>query len=275
MKIKIHPLFISFGAYYAATGRITEFAVFTVTAIIHETGHSAIAGNLGYKLDKIILMPFGAVAKGDIDGLKLKDEIKIALAGPLVNLAIGLLFVAVWWVFPETYAFTDIAAYANFSMAAVNLIPAYPLDGGRALFAALAKKTGRARAEKISGVIGAAFATALAAGFAVTLFYSPNFSLLFFAAFVAVGAVSREKDNVYVKIYGGTTEKCLMRGMPVIRHALSQNATVKKMMSILDCTAINEIAVYDGEKRVAVLTQDDVRRIMEKGEIYDKLKKFV
>lgn len=275
MKISVHPLFIVFGAYYAVTNRIFEFIAFTVTAVIHESGHSAVAESLGYKLNKMVLTPFGAVAKGDVDGLKLKDELKIALAGPAINVAVGLFFVATWWLFPETYAFTDTAAYANFSMAAVNLIPVYPLDGGRAAFAALGKKTGRAKSEKVSGIIGVVFASLLAAGFVVTLFYSPNFSLLFFASFALVGALSREKENVYVKIFSGTSERKLLRGMPIIRQAISKRATVKKLTSLIDADAINEIAVYDGDERVAVLSQNDILNIINKGEIYEKLEKFI
>lgn len=275
MRISVHPLFILFGAYYVATNRIFEFIAFTVTAVIHETGHSVVAESLGYKLNKIVLMPFGAAAKGDVDGLKLKDEIKIALAGPAVNVAIGLLFVATWWIFPETYAFTDTAAYANFSMAAVNLIPVYPLDGGRVVFASFAKKTGRVKAERISAILGAVCAAMLAAGFIVTLFYSPNFSLLFFASFALVGAFSKEKENVYVKIFSGTSERKLMRGVPIIRQAISKRATIKKLMSVIDTDSINEIVVYDGEKRVATLLQGDILNIINNGEIYDRLEKFI
>ena len=116
ISLSVHPLFFVFGLYYALTGRIFIFVICTVTAIVHELGHSFAAANAGYKLDKITLMPFGAVVKGDVEGLKFSDEIKIALAGPLINVAIGTVFVASWWLFPETYAFTDVAAQSNFSM---------------------------------------------------------------------------------------------------------------------------------------------------------------
>ena len=275
MKISVHPLFIAFGVYYAATGRIFEFAAYTIPAVIHETGHSAVAGNLGYRLDKIVLMPFGAVAKGDIDGLKLKDEIKIALAGPFVNLAVGLSFAAVWWIFPETYAFTDVAAYANFSMALVNFIPCYPLDGGRVLSAILALKTDGKKAHKICKAISVALACLLLAGFIVTVFKTPNVSLLFFAAFALAGATSKEKDNVYVKIGGGLSERKLLRGMPVVRQAVSKNITVKSLASVLDCNAVNEIDVYDGDKKITTLSQSRLSEILQSAEIYDEISKHV
>ena len=274
MKISVHPLFVAFGLYYAAVGRVFEFAAFTITAVIHETGHSAVAGNLGYRLDKMVLMPFGAVAKGDIDGLKLKDEIKIALAGPFLNLAVGLAFAAVWWIFPETYAFTDVAAYANFTMALVNFIPCYPLDGGRVLSAVISLKAGRKRAHKICKTLGVALSCLLLAGFIATLFKTPNFSLLFFAAFAFAGAISKEKDTVYVKIGGGLSERKLLRGMPVVKQAVSKNITVKSLASVLDCNAVNEIDVYDGEKKIVTLSQNELSEILQTAEIYEKIDKY-
>ena len=128
VRLKVHPLVFPFAFYFALTGRIWVFLVYTVSAVIHELGHSFVATKLGYRLNKITLMPFGAVISGNSCDFRPADEIKIALAGPLLNLAVGLLFVALWWFFPESYAFTDLAAEASFSLALVNFIPCYPLD---------------------------------------------------------------------------------------------------------------------------------------------------
>ena len=141
LKFSLHPLFFACGFYYALTGKFLTFLIYSFCALLHELGHAFIANGSGYKLNKITLMPFGAVVCGDLDNLKAKDEIKIALAGPCLNLLIGILFVALWWIFPETYSFTDIVAEANFSMALINFIPAYPLDGGRVLCAIIALYT--------------------------------------------------------------------------------------------------------------------------------------
>ena len=122
INLSVHPLFYVFGFYYALTGRIFVFVIYTVCAVLHELGHSFVATSAGYRLNKITLMPFGAVVSGNVEGLKFLDEIAIALAGPFLNLAIGVFFVAVWWVYPESYAYTDIVAEANFSMALVNFL---------------------------------------------------------------------------------------------------------------------------------------------------------
>ena len=133
IKLRIHPLFYAFGLYYALTGRIFIFIIYTITALLHEVGHSFIAEGLGYKLDKIILMPYGAMISGNLNGLKVKDEIKVAIAGPTINFLVAVFFVALWWIYPMSYAYTDIIAISNFTLAFINLLPVYPLDGGRIL----------------------------------------------------------------------------------------------------------------------------------------------
>lgn len=275
MSLSVHPLFFLFGFYYALTGRIFVFVVYTITAVVHELGHSFTASGAGYRLNKITLMPFGAVVSGNIDGLKFSDEIKIALSGPFINLAIGLFFVAVWWIFPISYAFTDIVAEANFSMALVNFLPVFPLDGGRIISAYLSEKIGEKRALKICGVIGLIISVLLIAGFIVTVFNEINFSLLFFALFVLFGSLGRAKNNKYVKIYTALSTERLKRGMVCKRYALDKTATVKKMMSMLDEGAVNEIAVFDGGKQIAILSQERIGNIIEKGDLYAKIGDYI
>ena len=275
INLSIHPLFFVFGFYYALTGKIFIFIIYTVCAVIHELGHSIVAANAGYRLNKITLMPFGAVVSGNIDGLKPQDEIKIALAGPFLNLSIGLFFVATWWIYPESYAFTDIVAEANFSMALVNFIPAAPLDGGRVVSALLKDKFGEKKAQKLVKILCVVFSILLAAGFILTMFSECNLSLLLFLLFVIFGAFGKNKENRYIKLYTALTVEKLKRGMDIKRQALHQSATVKKMLSILDVNAVNEIVVYDDEKRVGYLTESAINDLIEKGDIYAPLSKYI
>ncbi len=273
--LSIHPLFYVFGFYYALTGRIFTFVIYTITALMHELGHSLVANGAGYKLNKITLMPFGAVVSGDIDGLKLKDEIKIALAGPFLNLAVGLLFVAVWWLYPESYAFTDVAVEANLSTALVNFLPIFPLDGGRVLYAILALSMNKDKANLICKIIGGAFGLALFGLFIASIFFTLNLSILFFSLFVLFGAFGKAKDNKYVKIFSSVSQNALKRGMPVCYQAVSKDTTIKRLVSILDCNAINKVEVYDGKDKICTLSQSQIEEIVEKGEIYSPISKFL
>ena len=154
LKVTIHPLFFIFGLYFAFLGKVFSFLVFTITAVIHEFGHAFVSDRLGYTLNRVVLMPYGALISGDIENISYIDELKVALGGPLINAVIGVFFVACWWFFPETYAYTDTAVFACFSLAVINLIPAYPLDGGRMLLATLSLIINRKTALKITKWIG-------------------------------------------------------------------------------------------------------------------------
>ena len=120
----IHPLFLLFGVFYALTGRFFLFLTYTLTAVMHEFAHAAAAARVGYRLRRIVLMPYGAIIRGDLEGISFKDEIFVALAGPLANAAAALGFIALWWLFPDAYPYTDTAAFASLGIAAVNVQPA-------------------------------------------------------------------------------------------------------------------------------------------------------
>ena len=96
IKLSIHPLFFVLGFFYAITGQIFIFIICTATAVVHELGHSFVSASLGYRLNKITLMPFGAVVVGNIEGLRFRDQVKVAIAGPLINVAVSLFFIATW-----------------------------------------------------------------------------------------------------------------------------------------------------------------------------------
>lgn len=272
INLSIHPLFYLLGFYYAITGQIFIFVLCTVTAVIHELGHSFVASNLGYRLNKITLMPFGAVVSGNTDGLKFIDEMKIALAGPFMNFAISLFFIATWWIYPEFYAFTDVIVSVNLSMALVNLLPIFPLDGGRIIFCLFADRFGYDKSFFLNKIIGGVFAIFLLALFIVGAIKGLfNFSLLFFSLFVSLGTFSREKENKYVKIFSVLTKDNLKRGMPVKRFAVDKDIQIKRLVSLLDNRAVNEVLVYEKDKKIAFLSQEKIESVIAKANIYSKL----
>ncbi len=275
IKFSVHPLFFLLGFYYALTGRIFTFIIFTLSAVIHELGHSFSASSMGYRLDKIVLMPFGAVIKGQISGLNALDQIKIALSGPLINLLVAVIFVAIWWVKPQTYAYTDILVTSNLSLALINLIPAYPLDGGRVVMAVLKNKMGEKRAVNLCKVLGLLFALALFALFVYSIFTVFNLSLLLFSVFVLVGAFSNKVQSKYVRLYTGLDEKQLRRGVEIKRQAVSCDISVKRMLSILDENRLNELVVYINGKKSVVLNQSQINQIIEEGQLYQRLENYL
>lgn len=272
INLSVHPLFFVLGFFYALKGEIFIFIICSATAVIHELGHSFVSSSLGYRLNKITLMPFGAVVSGNIEGLKFRDQIKIAFAGPLINVAISLFFIALWWIYPDCYAYTDVIVGSNLSMALINLLPIYPLDGGRIVFSCLADKVGYNKAFTFCKILGGAFSLLLLVGFTVCIINGTfNFSLLFFSLFVCFGTFSRERENRYVKIFSSLSTENLKRGMPVVRHAVDKDITIKRLLLVLDERAINEVEVFDGDTKIALLTQKRIEEIIKNANIYEKL----
>ena len=272
INLSVHPLFFVLGFFYALKGEIFIFIICSATAVIHELGHSFVSASLGYRLNKITLMPFGAVVSGNIEGLNFGDQIKIALAGPFINFAISLFFIALWWIYPNCYAYTDVIVGSNLSMAIVNLLPIYPLDGGRIIFCLLAQKFGYNKAFTFCKILGGAFSVLLSVAFVVCIVNGIfNFSLFFFALFVCFGTFSRERENRYVKIFSCTSRENLKRGMSVVRHAVDKDITIKRLLHILDERALNEVEVFDGDNKIALLNQKSIEEIIKKADIYTKL----
>ena len=272
ITLSVHPLFFAFGVYYALSGKIFLFLTVTVCAVLHELGHSFSAQRAGYRLNRITLMPFGAVVDGADDDIKPLDEIKIALAGPFINLAVGVFFVAVWWIFPETYPYTDVAVNTCFSLAFVNLIPAYPLDGGRILYATLRTKLSSNTAQKICKGVGLIFCVLLISLFVVASVKGQvNLSLLFFASFVVVGVFGKKNHGKYVKMFADFPLEKTKRGMLCKKQAIDESATLKKLLSLLDEDCFNEVIMLSNGKPKATLSQLQITKIIQKYPLYTKL----
>lgn len=274
-SLSVHPLFFLFGIYYALTGKIFIFLICTLVALLHEAGHSFVAEQKGYKLNKVTLMPFGAVISGNIQGLKAKDEIAISLGGPIVNLLIAVFFTALWWLFPLTYTYTEVIVDTSLSLLLINMLPVFPLDGGRILFAFLSRKTKYKTAKKFCNGISIAFSILLLGLFILTCFFKLNLSILFFALFILFSVFPEKKENVYVRAYTDFCESNLLSGMEVKRHAVSENATVMRLVSLLEPNKLNEVAVYNKEGKSILLTQKEISTIIEKENLYAKIKEVL
>ena len=256
---RLHPLFLCVGVWYCFKGELFLFLLSTLVAIQHECAHAFAAAKLGYKLNKIVLMPFGAVIDGDLKGISLKDEIFVAVCGPLCNLFTAIFFVALWWFTPTMYAFTDTAFYSSLSIALVNLLPAYPLDGGRIfkcllVRALMEKYTQEAQAErlaeKICRLATLFFAFLFLLAFVILLFRKTlNPSLLAFALFLLFGAFGNpEKNAVYDKMDFSCRE-ALKRGVELRRIAVLSTCTVKDALRFLTKGSYLVLEVYDEDER--------------------------
>lgn len=256
---RLHPLFIVVGVWYCFKGELFLFLLSALVALQHECAHAFAAARLGYKLNRIVLMPFGAVIDGDMRGITFKDEITVALWGPLANLLTAGFFVAIWWLEPTMYAFTDTACYSSLSIALVNLLPAYPLDGGRILKCALARafmKTeteedkAERKAQRICRAVTWCFATAFLILFVVACMKGElNFSLLTFGLFLLFGGFgNKNKDAVYDKMDLSCKES-FGRGAEIRRVAVLESCPIKDALRFLARGSYLVLEVYDEQER--------------------------
>jgi stage IV sporulation protein FB len=201
IRLHITMLIVPFFAFWSSgRGDLVGFAIalgFTVvlfsSVVAHELGHALTARRFGVHTADIVLLPIGGVARIVNLPTRPRHEIAIALAGPIVSIAIaGTAFL---FLIPSllisTYAVTALNAlfYINVVLGLFNLVPALPMDGGRVLRGLLALKRDYLSATRIAARIGRAIAVA---GFVYAI-YSGNVMLGFIAAFIFFGAGTEER----------------------------------------------------------------------------------
>lgn len=271
LKIRLHPLFILFGIYFAFTGKVFSFLAITLSALLHEGGHYIVSSSMGYELNRITLMPYGAVLSGYAGDVTIKDEIKIAVAGPAVSGFLAIFFTALWWLFPSAYPFTDLAGKTNAALFFVNLIPAYPLDGGRVLYALASLKTGRKKGLKIAKIVTISISAALFLLFIYSCFHGINLTIAVFSVFLISGLFGFKKGD-YVSVYENFSVDKIKRPKVVRRAAVSENAKLKTLYSIVDKDYFYEITVVDGGGKATVkLSGDDLFRTLVSGKYYESV----
>ncbi len=129
-KIKIHPLTIFYGTFFLLMGDFLSFFFLGVLLLIHEIGHFLTAGILGCPLDKIYFYPFGGISKFQMDmNQSMKEEFLIIVMGPIFQILCYFMLLQI----PFTKLHLDILTNIHYRLLFFNLLPIYPLDGGRLL----------------------------------------------------------------------------------------------------------------------------------------------
>lgn len=194
-------LLVAWAAWAAWSGVGTGLAVLLGVAfllavfgsvLLHELGHALMARRYGIHTRRIILSPIGGIAQLEGMPRRPRQELAVALAGPAVNFVLAAVL---WVVLPVLGGAAVLADFlgsvmlANLGLGLFNLVPAFPMDGGRALRAILAERMGSHRATEIAAKIGRAIA--LVVGIAALVW--GHFVLALVAAFVwfAAGAELR------------------------------------------------------------------------------------
>lgn len=237
----------------AALDNVLFVLLLFACVVAHEYGHALMARRFGIRTPDITLLPIGGLARLDRMPDKPGQEIAVALAGPAVNIVIWLtLTLSGAAVGTETLgpggveASTGVAvrlSTVNLALALFNLLPAFPMDGGRVLRAALAMRTDRVRATRIAATAG----QALAFGLALWGLYSGNLMLMLVAAFVWIAAEGEAQD---VSMRAVTRGLLLRDAMITHFESLTPGDTLHTAGQTLIRTTQHEFPVLDGDGRL-------------------------
>lgn len=234
-------------------------ALFTCV-VLHEFGHALTAARYGIKTRDITLLPIGGVARLERLPEKPLQELWVALAGPLVNVVIAASLFA-WIRFADAFAplaqlsvtsgpFLERLMVVNVFLVLFNMLPAFPMDGGRVLRALLATKLDYARATQIAASIGQAMALL----FAFFGFFTNPF-LIFIAFFVWIGAAQEA---------GMATMKAALGGIPVKRAMMTDFRTLQpgdalqRAIELVLATSQQDFPVVDNARVVGILPSRDL-----------------
>ena len=277
IQLRIHITFLlliawlAFG-YYAqggsavAASRVIFVLLLFLCVVLHEFGHAFAAKAFGINTPDITLLPIGGVARLERMPEEPVQELIIAVAGPLVNVVIALgLFVAGGFqalLNPSNIEGGGLVAQLltiNIMLVLFNLLPAFPMDGGRVLRALLATRLSYARATQVAANVGQGFAFVF--GF-IGLLWNPF--LLFIALFVYIGA-SQEAALAQMKD--------VSRRFPVssamVREfrTLSADASLQEAVDALLATSQHDFPVVDDSGNVAgLLTRQDLIGALRKND---------
>lgn len=283
VNLFIHWTFLFLIAYVIVTnyraGHNTEQTIWSlifilsifITVILHELGHAIAAQRFGIKTQDITLLPIGGIARLETIPEKPKEEFIVAIAGPLVNVILALI-TRIFITIPDTDQLTletegGVNAgnfflfffVVNVWLAVFNMIPAFPMDGGRVLRALLAIRLERSLATKIAARIG----QILAVGFIILGFYYNPF-LIIIGIFIMFGAQAEaEYTQTKFMLKDYKVRDVLMKSY----QSIESRDTIKTAVDFLLNSQNKNFLVTEDDVPVGTLSRDEIiKALSEKGE---------
>ncbi len=245
------------------------FALLFLCVLLHEYGHALMARRFGVGTRDITLLPIGGVARLERIPEKPVQELWVALAGPAVNVVIALLLTA-WltlqnaWEPLSTLGIADGSLVerllaVNMGLVIFNMLPAFPMDGGRVLRAVLAMRMDHARATNIAATVGKTMAVLFAI---YGLFANPM--LILIAYFVWSGA-SQEASVAQVKaVISGA---CVRDAMVTQFHTVTVHTTLREMIVLMLSGAQKDFPVVKRESVIGMLAHTDILAAIQGSEL--------
>jgi Zn-dependent protease/CBS domain-containing protein len=238
-----------------------------VGVVLHELGHSLVAIKYGYPISSITLWLFGGIAQLDEMPEDWKHELFIALAGPLVSVALAVLSFGAFLVVPAGEGVTLAAlkfvigylALMNLALAVFNMLPGFPMDGGRVLRALLARRRGYARATKIAAEVGKVFAIMLGL---FGLFGPGGLFMVAIAFFIYIGASSEAQQTIMKAAFEGFQVQDIMTPADRI-DTVDARLSVAELIELMFKQRHTGYPVEQNGRIVGLVTLDDARAVRE------------
>jgi len=238
-----------------------------VGVVLHELGHSLVAIRYGYPISSITLWLFGGIAQLDEMPEDWKHELFIALAGPLVSVALAAASYGAFLAVPSgsgvTLAATKFVlgylALMNLALAIFNMLPGFPMDGGRVLRALLARRRGYARATKIAAEVGKVFAILLGL---FGLFGPGGLFMVAIAFFIYIGASGEAQQTMMKAAFEGFQVQDIMTPADRI-DTVDAKMSVAELIEQMFRQRHTGYPVEQNDQIVGLVTLDDARAVRE------------
>jgi Zn-dependent protease/CBS domain-containing protein len=235
-----------------------------VGVVLHELGHSLTAQRYGFPIDSITLWLFGGIAALSEMPEDWKQEFNIAIAGPIVSILVGVGSYLLFLVTPETFGGARFVlgylAVLNVALAFFNMIPAFPMDGGRILRALLARGRPYPRATQQAASIGKMFAIAMGLFGLLQI----NIILIGVAFFVYIAASSEAQQVTMKAAFQDVTVRDIMTPAGDL-HTVEPNTSVADLIQRMFTERHTGYPVIDRsgfeERLVGLVTLTDARDI--------------
>jgi Zn-dependent protease/CBS domain-containing protein len=263
VPIRIHATFVLLLVWFGMAAAVSNANVLSGIArllalfacvVLHELGHAVMARRFGVKTREIVLYPIGGVAR--LESMPGGwAELAIALAGPAVNVALAAACEAALVALhvPHVYQPAQLLQNpglvqqllgVNILLVVFNMIPAFPMDGGRVLRALLAVGLGQHRATRIAALIG----QVIAGFFVVFGIFQPNYFLIFIGLFVFLGATQEVAFQTRRHAVAGHTAR---EAMITKFDSLAPHDTLGRAAELLLASHQHDFPVLDAWNRVA------------------------
>jgi Zn-dependent protease/CBS domain-containing protein len=247
-------------------GLVAALGLF-VCVVLHELGHSLTAMRYGYPIASITLWIFGGIAQLEEMPEDWRQELTIAIAGPVVSVGLGVVSYAAFLLVPTggsvgVAALTFLLGYlalTNVALAVFNMLPGFPMDGGRVLRALLARNRPYARATEIAAEVGKFFAIGLGL---FGLFGGGGLFLVAIAFFIYIGAAGEAQRTVMRAAFEGVTVRDVMT--PVERVAtVDADASITDLVDLMFRERHTGYPVERDGEVVGLVTLEDAREVRE------------